>query len=56
MTRHHRAPEPPPIFSTFHYGRDIIETPLVFGHVSGVLGLLVTHPVWGVISLPLPVR
>jgi superfamily I DNA/RNA helicase len=24
MIRHHRAPEPPPIFSTFHYGRDII--------------------------------
>ena len=22
---HHRAPEPPPILSTFHYGRDIIE-------------------------------
>jgi hypothetical protein len=26
MIRHHRAPEPPPIFSTFHYGRDIILT------------------------------
>ena len=25
MIRHHRAPEPPPIFSTFHYGRDIID-------------------------------
>ena len=24
MIRHHRAPEPPPIFSTFHYARDII--------------------------------
>jgi hypothetical protein len=24
MIRLHRAPEPPPIFSTFHYGRDII--------------------------------
>ena len=25
MRQHHRAPEPPPIFSTFHYGRDIID-------------------------------
>ncbi len=24
MIRDHRAPEPPPIFSTFHYGWDII--------------------------------
>jgi hypothetical protein len=24
MIRHHRAPEPPPISSTFHYGGDII--------------------------------
>jgi type I restriction enzyme R subunit len=25
MIRHHRAPEPPPSFSTFHYSRDIIQ-------------------------------
>jgi hypothetical protein len=27
MIWHHLAPEPPPIFSIFHYGRDIIQPP-----------------------------
>jgi hypothetical protein len=31
-------------------------TPYVYGHVFVVLGLLVTHPAWGVIALPLLAR
>jgi hypothetical protein len=31
-------------------------SPFVYGHVWVVLGLLVTHPVWGVIALPLLAR
>jgi hypothetical protein len=31
-------------------------SPYVYGHVFVVLGLLVTHPVWGVIALPLLAR
>ncbi len=30
--------------------------PFVYGHVWAVLGLLVTHPAWGVIALPLLAR
>jgi hypothetical protein len=31
-------------------------SPYVYGHVFVVLGLLVTHPAWGVIALPLSAR
>jgi hypothetical protein len=31
-------------------------SPFVYGHVRGVLGLLVGHPLWGVIALPLLAR
>ena len=31
-------------------------SPYVYGHVFVVLGLLVTHPAWGVIALPLLAR
>jgi hypothetical protein len=31
-------------------------SPYVYGHIFVVLGLLVTHPAWGVISLPLLAR
>lgn len=30
--------------------------PFVYGHVWAVLGLLVAHPLWGVIALPLLAR
>ncbi len=31
-------------------------SPFVYGHVFVVLGLLIPHPAWGVIALPLPAR
>ena len=48
MIRHHRAPEPPPIFSTFHYGRDIIvntrnATPLSVEITRDLLFVQVPH-------------